>query len=160
MERFEVFEKCQKCNGTGLYCGISERDGAAVVCYQCDGTGKNRFVHEYEEFTEREKAENVKRVYQTNPGICIGENDSGLTLEDFGGMPYQDWLDEKPFERGMEDRKHTCPRWYYQGLNLGLAGCRTKFAWCKGRLGDCFSNCVRFKDKEKCWKQFDEDENE
>jgi hypothetical protein len=153
MKKFEVFENCQKCNGTGLYSGMGERDGAAVVCHLCEGTGKYQFIHTYEEFTERKKDKNVKRVYQINPGICIGENDSGLTLEDFGGMPYQDWLDKKQFEKGMEDRKHTCPKWYYQGLK-----CKSKFEWCEGRIGRTFSSCKKFNDKEKCWEQFDEDE--
>lgn len=32
--------ECNACKGTGLYVGMAERDGAAVVCYTCKGTGK------------------------------------------------------------------------------------------------------------------------
>ena len=47
MKRTIVIE-CQACGGTGLYKGMAERDGAAVVCSCCNGTGKTEFT--YNEF--------------------------------------------------------------------------------------------------------------
>ena len=64
----EFDQKCKSCKGTGLYVGMGERDGAAVVCHRCDGTGKYHFKHEYEDFDGRLKRENIKRVYAANVG--------------------------------------------------------------------------------------------
>lgn len=33
-----IIIECQACKGTGLYKGMAERDGAAVVCSHCHGT--------------------------------------------------------------------------------------------------------------------------
>ena len=110
----EINEKCKSCNGTGLYIGMAERDGAAVVCHTCKGTGCHHFVYDYEDFVKREYRHKVKRVYQTNVGICIGEEKGKCRLEDFGGMPYEEWWIGKNFEVGMEDRKYSCPAWWFQ----------------------------------------------
>ena len=37
----EADVECTSCSGTGLYQGMAERDGTAVICYQCDGFRKN-----------------------------------------------------------------------------------------------------------------------
>ena len=34
--------ECESCKGTGLYVGMAEREGSAVVCHTCKGTGKTR----------------------------------------------------------------------------------------------------------------------
>jgi hypothetical protein len=147
----EFDEKCKSCKGTGLYVGIGERDGAAVVCRACDGTGKYHFKHEYEDFIGREKREKVKRVYQANPGIGIGEAIGKCTLEDFGGMPYEDWLKGKPFPPKSEMRKYTCPAWWYQSADYDK-----KPDWPECILGGTFSECSRFYNKHKCWEKWDE----
>ena len=114
-KKIEFDEKCQACNGTGLYVGICERDGSAVVCRKCNGTGKYHFVHEYEEFKKREICENVEHVVEINPGICIGRGKNGeFLLSDFGGMPYCEWLKGLPFPKKSENRKFTCPAHWYQ----------------------------------------------
>ena len=157
MKKIELNEVCKSCEGTGLYIGMAERDGAAIVCSKCKGTGCFHFVHEFDDFVARSFKEGVKRVFQTNPGIGIGES-STLRLEDFGGMPISDWLDGKPFESGMEDRKHTCPSWWYQ-----CADYEKKPDWkeCWESLGSSFSKCKYFTVKHACWerwnKEFKED---
>ncbi|GAH55007.1 unnamed protein product, partial [marine sediment metagenome] len=36
--------ECNDCKGTGLYTGMAEGDGFAVVCHACNGTGKRHEV--------------------------------------------------------------------------------------------------------------------
>ncbi len=70
--RIEFDEQCKPCNGSGLYKGMAERDGYAVVCQNCGGTGKHHFVYEYEEFTGRKDRDDITNVIQCNPGIAVG----------------------------------------------------------------------------------------
>ena len=147
----EIECRCQSCTGTGLYVGIAERDGAAVVCHTCKGTGCQHIKLEYDDFEGRQPRENVSRVYQANPGICIGTG-NGHRLEDFGGLPYDDWLAGKPFIPGTENRRSTCPTWFYQ-----CAGNDKKPQWdeCFESLGRTFSDCPSFCRKQDCWARWD-----
>jgi len=87
----EYDERCKDCSGSGLYVGMTEKSGAAVVCYTCKGTGSHHIVTEYDDFVGRlPPTAKVLRVIQSNPGIGIG-NGNGHRIEDFGGMPYADW---------------------------------------------------------------------
>ena len=142
-------EVCESCGGTGLYVGMAERDGAAVVCDTCKGSGCFHFAHEYTPFEHRKDRRGVRRVFQTNPGICIGEG-NGHTLEEFGGMPTKEWEQGLPFKRGMENRKYTCPCWWYQSANYKL-----KPDWKECQVFGSFSSCKHFSSKEKCWARFD-----
>jgi hypothetical protein len=143
-------EKCKRCGGTGLYTGMAERDGAAVVCHNCKGTGCHHMKFEYEDFEVRQKHETAKRVFQVNPGICIGEG-NGHKLEDFGGMPIEDWEAGKSF-KGTEDRKYSCPAWWYQ-----IADYNKKPKWDKCLGCGAFSNCEHFANKSECWARFDKE---
>jgi hypothetical protein len=147
----EIDEKCKSCNGTGLYVGMAERDGAAIVCSTCKGTGCHKFKHEYEDFICKDERGGVRRVYQTNPGICIGEA-NGYLLEDFGGMSVKEWLVGFPFERGMENRRFTCPCWWYQSADYKL---KPNWKECGESLGRSFSHCPKFVAKAGCWTRFD-----
>jgi hypothetical protein len=154
MRIIEIDEKCPDCKGTGLYIGLAERDGSAVVCHKCKGTGCFHYVHEYELFTEREERADVKMVVEVNPGICIGAgNDCKLT--DFGGMSYSDWTEGKPFPKGSEMRQFTCPAWWYQ-----LANYSKKPDWKECLLCGSFSSCRHFPDKAQCWERWDKENEE
>ena len=153
--KIEFDEQCRDCHGTGLYKGLAERDGAAVVCHSCKGTGCYHFVHTYEEFTGRKPSTGIKRVFEVNPGIVIGEGKNegkDFTLEQFGGMPYADWASGKQFPAKSENRKYTCPCWWYQ-----FADYKRKPKWDKCQLGVTFTQCRHFCDKEQCWKQWDKE---
>ena len=153
--KIEFKEKCSACNGTGLYVGLADnntkRDGSAVICSKCKGSGEYLFVHEYEDLKERERRKDVERVFEVNPGIVIGTNNGALKLTDFGGMPYNDWLAGKPFPSKSENRKYTCPRWWYQ-----LADYKKKPQWneCGAVFGRSFFGCPHFKTKASCWNRF------
>jgi hypothetical protein len=149
MKKIELDIECNKCGGTGLYVGMGEHDGAAVVCRNCDGTGKYHYVFTYEEFVERKQSRKVKRVFETNPGFGIGEGKK-YKLEDYGGMPYKDWKDGKPFPPKSEMRKLVCPAWWYQSADY-----KKKPHWDECIGAGAFSDCKCFKNKEKCWAKFD-----
>jgi len=143
----EFDEKCNPCNGTGLYVGMGERDGYAVVCSNCKGTGCFHFKKTYEEFTVRGVRQEVSRVVEANPGIILGGS------HDFGGMSYTDWLSGEKFVVGMENRKYTCPCWWYQSVDY-----KKKPKWDHCQLGGTFSSCKIFSAKRFCWERWD-DEN-
>lgn len=146
LTRISFDEVCPSCHGTGLYQGMSERDGFAVVCYKCKGTGCHHFVHEYEPFTERQPKDGVRTVLQCNPGIMVGGE-----VDCFGGISYAEWLQGKPFVIGMEMRQFTCPAWWYQ-----LADYSKKPDWRECTYG-MFSGCRNFKNKHLCWERFDKE---
>lgn len=149
----EYDEECPSCKGTGLYVGMAERDGSAVVCVTCNGTGCHHVKLEYDDFTKRKRRYKVERVVEINPGICIGSGGNNkYSLEDFGGMPYKDWFSGKSFPPKSENRRFTCPAWWYQSANYDLKPKWDKCAW-----GGAFSNCKHFKNKDACWKQWDEE---
>ena len=148
IKRFEVKEKCQSCDGTGLYVGMAERDGAAVVCHTCRGTGCHTFMHEYGDFDKRIERWDVSRVFEINPGICIN---GSIT---FGGMLYKDWKRGKKFKPGMENRLYTCPAWWYQSADYSK-----KPDWKECEVCGLFSSCSSFWEKEKCWLKWDKQED-
>ena len=151
--KIEWVQQCTACKGTGLYVGIGERDGAAVVCHQCKGTGRREMSVEYEEFTGRKPRQDVKRVFRSGCGIVLHP------IETPGGVSYQEWEDnpDSVHDLGNELRDHTCPKWYYQG---GPHSGR-EVDWEKCRegcgVGGRFSECLYFSDKANCWKKFDEE---
>jgi len=142
---------CVSCNSTGLYIGMAERNGAAIVCSTCKGTGKCHVKIEWNDFTGRQHREGVSRVYATNPGICLG-SDHGHTLESFGGLSYEEWEGKKEFLQGSENRKSTCPAWWYQCANYKK---KPKWEDCIG--AGSFSGCTHFPDKLKCWQRWVEE---
>lgn len=150
----EFDEKCKSCDGTGLYVGMAEGKGFAVVCHDCKGTGKFHFKYEYEEFTERKKSKGIKRVLEYNPGFGAGgvyDENPKFAENDFGGMSYEDWEKGKPFPPKSEMRKFVCPAWWYQCVD-----CDKKPNWQCCPWGSRLSECEYFKTKEKCWERFDE----
>ena len=152
----EYDAECTACNATGIYVGMGECDGAGVVCSRCGGTGKVHRTIKYKDFDAKVRRKDIKRVFKTNPGIGIGDGENKthgkFTLKDFGGMPYEDWFKDKPFPPKSEMRKFSCPAWWYQ-----CADYSKKPNWDECIGCGAFSDCKNFKDKEKCWERFDEE---
>ena len=144
--------QCKSCNATGLYVGLAECDGSAVVCHTCRGTGEQHVTIEYDDFEGRAVRSGVTRVFQVNPGIVIGTGkDNRYSLSDFGGMSYHEWLQSKPFPKGSENRAFTCPAWWYQAADY-----KKKPNWDECGWG-AFSACPHFKNKDKCWHRWDQE---
>lgn len=143
--------ECDACEGTGLYVGIAERDAAAVVCSSCKGSGCREIVVRWKAFGGRKRRKGVRRVVQTNPGICVGEG-HGHTLEDFGGLPYDDWERGESFGTGTEMRRFTCPAWWYQTADYSKKPDWKECGW------GAFSSCAHFCLKDECWARFDREQ--
>ena len=155
--KIEYDEACKSCKATGLYVGMAERDGAAVVCHTCKGTGKHHVVIEYDDFEGRVIRDDVARVYQVNPGIVIGTRQKyapDLNLADFGGMPYEEWQAGKEFPEKSENRAYTCPAWWYQSADYDK---KPEWKECLGCVA--FSSCRNFPNKARCWERFDAENN-
>lgn len=143
----EIDIECKSCSGTGVYQGMAEQAGAAVVCCTCKGTGKEHYKFSYTEFTKRKQAKDVKRVFQHNPGFVISSDPK------FGGMPYKNWENGESFPDGSELRQLVCPAWWYQGIDW-----KKKPNWphCVS-LGQSFSQCQHFPYKDQCWERYDKE---
>jgi hypothetical protein len=53
--------ECNACDGTGLYSGIGESKGVAVLCLNCDGTGCDILL--YKPFVKRRGRRDIKTVH-------------------------------------------------------------------------------------------------
>lgn len=152
--KLEFDAKCKACDSTGLYVGVAERDGAAVVCHQCNGTGCHKLVVEYEDFEGRESCGDIEWVYRVNPGIAIGKSDS-YALSDFGGISYEQWSNNGSFPPRTEDRRHTCPAWFYQSADY-----KKKPDWDECLGCGSFSGCKYFPNKHRCWERWDQENSQ
>lgn len=153
MEKYIKYKAvCTSCYGTGIYQGMSERDGAGVVCSRCRGTGCEYVKTTYVPFKKRIKTDKIKRVFISNVGIMLGEIPNVCTLEDFGGMPYKDWEGGEPFPEKSEDRQHTCPLWWYQTVDA-----KVKPDWSECLKSGFFNSCPVFMVKTLCWKRWDKE---
>lgn len=160
MKTIEMDIECQECKGTGVYVGMAERDGAGVVCYKCDGTGKFHYKYEYTPFTERKIRRGLKRVYKKSysyvlaPEVInfegIGEID--LTKE---GVSYEEFLDGK---MPKHIKKLGCPMLADQGACHSIEGFCDKCYDLGLGLGGYISDCENYKNKDDCWKRFDKGE--
>lgn len=159
-KKIMIDEVCNSCEGTGLHVGFAEHDGSAIVCHECKGEGHYKRTISWTPWLKSSKRKirsRVKRVFLTNPGICIGENLNkktglNLMLEDFGGVDYKQWRKEgkKVFVKGTEMRKHTCPAWWFQSTDYNK-----KPDWDECISMGSFNKCKHFATKEKCWERFD-----
>lgn len=146
MSQTILYIRCENCRGTGLYVGMAERDGAAIVCHGCKGTGG--VLRTFTLFAKRELRDDVTRVYQRGCGFVIGVNPGVCGLSDFGGVPFAEWNPEQPFPKGAEDREHTCPYWFH-GQEWKHKRCDDSHA------GQRYSDCPHFKYKTNCWALYD-----
>ena len=150
MKVFEVDIKCQSCEGTGLYVGLAERDGAAVICHVCKGTGKYHHKFTYDEFTERKERGDVCRVFKTTCGFVHSAFDvevDGKTIEfSKAGVLYVDW------KEGIEPaplKTLYCPKmWTGQQWNSKTCD---KHCLC----GSSINNCPNRKNMAQCWDEYD-----
>lgn len=150
--------ECQSCRGTGVYVGIAEKDGAAVVCYTCKGTGCEKYSFTYEPFKGRKERKGVSRVYKNTYGFCIAPK--VLTLQiggdvqiDFSkeGVSYQEFLKGKMPEH---IKTFACP------MMADQSACHNKKGFVdicheKGMsYGGFISKCSYQHNKKECWERF------
>lgn len=146
---------CQSCGGTGLYVGLAERDGAAVVCWKCKGTGCQFYKFTYEDFVSRKRQEGVARVHKTGAGFCLTTKDTevdGKVIEfSKGGVSYDEWLEgnePKPM------KELYCPlQWTGQAWKSPL--------YCKDHYFGMISECPYRKEHglSPCWAEYAKENN-
>lgn len=148
---FETDCECKACAGTGLYVGVCERDGIAVVCGSCKGTGKSHICVRWTDFEGRKPRADVKHVVQSSCGVCMGTGE-GYTYQDWGGMSYADWDAGKPFPVGSEMRQFTCPTWWFQSVDD-----KKKPHWDECIVCGIFKDCRHWPNKRECWARWDKE---
>ena len=143
-QKVTVDAQCEACRGSGLYVGIGERDGLAVVCRECRGSGMRPVT--YTPFTGLRLRHDVRKVVQNNPGVVLIPE---LTR---GGVGYQEWLErpESAREMGREVREFYCPAWWHLGAGSGLMP-----QWEECIKFGSFPACPSFEEKERCWERHD-----
>ena len=156
--KFEYDAECSVCEGAGVYRGVCERDGIAVQCKYCKGSGQIHHIIKWKEAQGRKELAAVKRVLFCNPRIMTGENSQmSVSIEDYGGMSYKDWKAGLPFPARSEMRWFTCPAEWYKFANVDLVPYHSVPAWgeCDQREDDRYPSCLLFGLKYKCWERFD-----
>ena len=136
--------ECRSCDGNGLYVGAGERDGAAVVCGRCAGSGCEQL--KYTPFQGRKERPEIVQVWATSPGHVI------VPGRYSGGVSYETWVanPNSVHALGSEIREVACPASWYQSARGASS---PDWPECQGV--DRFSDCRRFPDKAQCWEKFD-----
>ena len=156
---FKAKAVCEDCGGTGLYQGMAERDGAAIVCNTCKGTGCEDICISYEPFVKRKLKRGIKRVFKSSCGYMHGAEDvttkEGVKITfSAGGCTYEDWLkgaDPKPV------KELYCPYlWTGQHLQSKDVGDLYKNRCNNTLCGGLITGCKYYKDKIECWKIYEE----
>jgi hypothetical protein len=146
-----VCVECNSCGGTGLFQGMAEREGSAVICSSCNGSGRETLS--YTPFNARKFKKGVKRVFKSSFGYMhgVGKHDckDGSIIDfDAGGCSYEEWLngtEPKPVETLY------CPYiWSNHGIgDEPLLDCKEDV-----KLGSRISDCKKYGSKAECWKEF------
>jgi hypothetical protein len=156
MKQIKLKIKCQSCNGTGIYVGMGERDGAGVVCYTCKGTGCQNYKFEYEDFENRVKRDDIKRVFLTGYGYCIGTKPITLSngvFVDFSkeGVSYQEFLEDK---MPKHIKQMGCPMRADQGACHEIKGFVDRCDKINSGYVNHIPSC-KCSDKLYCWEIFE-----
>lgn len=133
-----VLAECDTCHATGLYIGMLERNGAAVPCNKCGGTGARRI--NYTPFTGRLPREGVRRVYCSGSDRILDPDRSP------GGIPIEEWHGG-PVPIGPEIRNYQCPH-NWRGFSE-IPACSDS------PLGGYLCDCPHFGEKHLCWAAYD-----
>lgn len=86
----KVNAECADCNGTGVYQGMCESPGTAVVCLSCNGTGC--YEMSYIPFERRKGRRGIEKVYRSRGAFIatgVGKTGEYVTYKEFqqGKMP-------------------------------------------------------------------------
>ena len=157
MKKIEMVIECQSCKGTGVYQGMAERDGAAVVCHNCNGTGAANYSFSYNEFTGRKTREGVTRVYLNSMGYCIAPHE--INFSKIGpidlskeGVSYPEFLDGK---MPGHIKKLGCPMRADQWACHQIKGFTDKCDELNGGWINSISDCRYYPKRDECWKRFE-----
>ena len=136
-----IIARCDRCRGTGLYRGMAEMPGAAVVCRECKGTGSREIT--YVPFDGRQPPpEGVERVWSHNrstpPAEPGDQPGAGVTVEEWQVDP------ESVHRPGAEERENSCPSLWHAGL-----------IWDECIKAGTIPGCPRYPERAACWEKYD-----
>ncbi len=157
MKKIEMQIECPNCGGTGLYQGMGEGNGAAVICHTCNGTAKKTFKYSYNEFTGRKIRKGVHRVYLSGMGykIATGKlnfaNGIGEIDMDKEGVSYAEFLNGKMPEH---IKRLGCPMTADQGACHEIKGFVNKCEELNGGWIGRITSCKYQPNKLECWERF------
>jgi hypothetical protein len=137
--------ECKACNATGLYVGMAERNGSAVVCTRCKGTGKDTI--EFVPFVGRKPNPKVTRVHVTR-GYVLSPLIPGI-----GGLPIEEW---QPGAIIPADETLYCPFLY---TNQKYCARRDDKGNTPVGFGSNISSCRYWDHKATCWAKFHEEDD-
>lgn len=147
---------CYSCDGTGLVSGAMERDGAAVPCILCLGTGSVDI--KYTAFDKRQAMGNITHVLPYT-AISAVRRSQQIPAR---GTPYSVWQ-ERGCCKGDEPRTIACPVEIYDRdvLLFGKTAMKADTDWClqvqpgSQRWGRSITRCPAYPFKAACWQAFD-----
>lgn len=152
----ELDIECPSCQGTGVH---SKRDGAAVICNRCEGTGRYKYKFTYTKFTGLKKRKGISRVYLDSYGFDISTGivdfkNIGLIDMDVEGVSYEEFLEGKTPEH---IKSLACPLLADQSTCREIPGFVDVCDNLDGGLllGRLIYQCKYYPNKAKCWKKFD-----
>lgn len=157
MKKIEMTIECPHCGGTGIYAGMGEGDGTAVICYYCKGTGAYEYSYSYKDFTGRKERDGVKRVYLKGMGYKLGLGKINFTGGgeidmDKEGVSYSEFLDGK---KPTHIKKLGCPMLADQGACHDIKGFTDECERLHGGWVGYIANCKYRNNKDKCWERFE-----
>lgn len=152
----KIVIECKSCKGTGVYQGMGEGGGAAVICQTCKGIGKTEF--EYTEFTGRKKKSGVSRVYLNGYGYKISTgvvNFKGIGKVDMDkeGVSYEEFCEGKI---PTHIKQLGCPMLVDQGRCRDIAGFTKRCDSFNGGWLDFIPSCENKANSAECWRIFEE----
>ena len=164
METIRMKIECPSCNGTGLYGGMGEGKGAAVICNNCDGTGAFMYSYSYTIFKNRKIKKDVKRVYLSGLGYKIGlgkinfSNDIGEIDMDKEGISYKEFLNGK---KPKHIKKLGCPMLADQAKCHSIKGFTDECNRLNGKWISMIPSCKEYKQPNilYCWDRFERNTN-
>lgn len=145
-----VETQCGSCNGTGLYSGMGERGGLAVVCRTCKGSAKSEVT--YQPFTGRKPPrQGVTHVISSNPGVFLNAEIAASSA-----MTVHEWLSGKQFtDKQTQFRSFQCPHQYTQNtVGANIEG-YVPALHCAKNYVNTFTLCPEYERKHLCWAEFD-----
>ncbi len=80
----KIKQECPSCNGTGLYAGMCEGPGEAVICIRCGGKGWSYYT--YTPFRGRKKREGITKIRLSRGSLIVtgvGGIGSFISYEEF-----------------------------------------------------------------------------
>lgn len=91
-KRRKIKTVCEECSGTGLYSGVCEKKGEAVICLRCGGSGC--LIYWYTPFKSRKPRRGVRSV-RPSRGTFLATGVGGIGES----MTYAEFAKDKRFKK-------------------------------------------------------------